>query len=274
MPWLLSILDDMSKPITIPFSARSRPLDLVRSSTARPVHGLAQSLHPTHLSVVFNMLTLSECHLKDTVWNAYAICVWPIAHQSSIHVTLAESFTPHWQVHEVVPEPINQSWKVVVDLKIPAEVGKLVAASKAINPHEHLIEFGDLAGWGGVGDLCSVGMVRLEDLAVAILVLSRADVRWEESGWRRPGAVPCVACREVVVGLVYATVHATDDCLRWASSHCARTFATANSDLPRPQAPAQPKPAQRSIFILLICGLFSQDQNDCFPIWVNINRRK
>ena len=63
--------------------------------------------------------------------------------------------------------------------------------------------------------------------------------------------MPCVACREVVVGAVCATVHATDDYLRWASSHCARTPATANGDLARPpdpaqpQALAQPKPAQR-----------------------------
>ena len=43
--------------------------------------------------------------------------------------------------------------------------------------------------------------------------------------------MPCVACREVVVGAVYATVRATDDYLQWASSHCARTSATANGDL-------------------------------------------
>ena len=48
--------------------------------------------------------------------------------------------------------------------------------------------------------------------------------------------MPCVACREVVVGLVCATVHATDDCLQWASSHSARTFVTSNGDLARPQA--------------------------------------
>ena len=56
--------------------------------------------------------------------------------------------------------------------------------------------------------------------------------------------MPCVVCREVVVGAVCATVHATDDYLRWASSHCARTPATANGDLAQPQALAQPKPAQ------------------------------
>ena len=55
--------------------------------------------------------------------------------------------------------------------------------------------------------------------------------------------MPCVACREVVVDAVYATVHATDDYLRWASSHCARTSATANGDLARPQDLAQPEPA-------------------------------
>ena len=43
--------------------------------------------------------------------------------------------------------------------------------------------------------------------------------------------MPCVVCREVVVSAVCATVHATDDYLRWASSHCARTPATANGDL-------------------------------------------
>ena len=52
--------------------------------------------------------------------------------------------------------------------------------------------------------------------------------------------MPCVVCREVVVDVVYATVHVTDDYLRWACSHCARTSATANGDL------AQPKPAQRA----------------------------
>ena len=51
--------------------------------------------------------------------------------------------------------------------------------------------------------------------------------------------MPCVACREEEVGAVYATVHATDDYLRWASSHCARTSATANSGLARPQVLAQ-----------------------------------
>ena len=49
--------------------------------------------------------------------------------------------------------------------------------------------------------------------------------------------MPCVACREVVVGAVCATVHATDDYLRWASSHCAKTPATANGDLAQPQGP-------------------------------------
>ena len=48
--------------------------------------------------------------------------------------------------------------------------------------------------------------------------------------------MPCVACREVVVDLVYAMVHATDDRLQWASSHSARISATANGDLARPQA--------------------------------------
>ena len=59
--------------------------------------------------------------------------------------------------------------------------------------------------------------------------------------------MPCVVCREVVVGTVCATVHVTDDYLRWASSHCARTPATANGDLARPPDPAlaQPKPAHR-----------------------------
>ena len=47
--------------------------------------------------------------------------------------------------------------------------------------------------------------------------------------------MPCVACREVVVDAVYAMVHATDDYLQWASSHCARTPATANGELARPR---------------------------------------
>ena len=67
--------------------------------------------------------------------------------------------------------------------------------------------------------------------------------RWDRSGWRRPGGMPCVVCREVVVGAVCATVHATDDYLRWASSHCARTPATANGD----PALAQPRPAHRGV---------------------------
>ena len=45
--------------------------------------------------------------------------------------------------------------------------------------------------------------------------------------------MPCVTCGEVVVGTLCATVHATDDYLRWATSHCARTPAPAESDLPR-----------------------------------------
>ena len=81
--------------------------------------------------------------------------------------------------------------------------------------------------------------------------------RWDRSGWRRPGGMPCVVCREVVVDAVCATVHATDDCLRWASSHCARTPATANGDLAQPPDPtlAQPKPAQRTCHR---CKLFRQ----------------
>ena len=67
--------------------------------------------------------------------------------------------------------------------------------------------------------------------------------------------MPCVACREVVVGAVCATVHATDDYLRWASSHCARTPATANGDLARPPDPAQPqaqpKPAHRTVTLVV-----------------------
>ena len=39
--------------------------------------------------------------------------------------------------------------------------------------------------------------------------------------------MPCVVCREVVVGAVCATVHATDDYLRWAP-------ATAPGPLPPP----------------------------------------
>ena len=46
--------------------------------------------------------------------------------------------------------------------------------------------------------------------------------------------MPCMVCREVVVGAVCATVHVTDDYLWWASSHCARTPATTNGDLARP----------------------------------------
>ena len=61
--------------------------------------------------------------------------------------------------------------------------------------------------------------------------------------------MPYVACREVVVDAVYARVHATDDYIRWASSHCARTSATANSDLARPQDLAQPRPAHRASLV-------------------------
>ena len=63
--------------------------------------------------------------------------------------------------------------------------------------------------------------------------------------------MPCVACREVVDAFtVYTTVHVTDDYLWWASAHCARTSATANSDLARPHDLAQPKPAHRIVLQL------------------------
>ena len=52
------------------------------------------------------------------------------------------------------------------------------------------------------------------------------------------------------VDAVYATVHATYY-LQWASSHCARTSATANGDLARPQDLAQPKPARRVVVAAL-----------------------
>ena len=75
--------------------------------------------------------------------------------------------------------------------------------------------------------------------------------------------MPCVVCREVVVDAVYATVHATDDYLRWASSHCARTPATANGDLARPPDPtlAQPKPAQRGDNLGLDGGARAKDHD-------------
>ena len=38
------------------------------------------------------------------------------------------------------------------------------------------------------------------------LDLSHYHARWDRSGWRRPGGMPCVVCREVVVGAVCATV--------------------------------------------------------------------
>ena len=47
---------------------------------------------------------------------------------------------------------------------------------------------------------------------------------------------------------VYATVHATDDYLQWASNHCAGTPATVEGDMPMlpcARGPAQPKPAHR-----------------------------
>ena len=86
-------------------------------------------------------------------------------------------------------------------------------------------------------------------------------IRWDRSGWRRPGGMPCVVCREVVVDAVCATVHATDDYLRWASSHCARTPATANGDLARPPDPtlAQPKPAHRTIRTNRTCAIIKID---------------
>ena len=60
--------------------------------------------------------------------------------------------------------------------------------------------------------------------------------------------MPCVVCREVVVDAVCTMVHAMDDYLQWASSHCARTPATANGDLARLPDPtlAQPKLAHVS----------------------------
>ena len=56
--------------------------------------------------------------------------------------------------------------------------------------------------------------------------------------------MPCVVCREVVVGVVCAMIYVTDNYLWWASSHCARTPATTDGDLAQLQALAQPKLAQ------------------------------
>ena len=53
----------------------------------------------------------------------------------------------------------------------------------------------------------------------SLLFSSEMFSRWDRTGWRRLGGMPCVACREVVVGAVCATVHVTDNYLRWASSH-------------------------------------------------------
>ena len=54
--------------------------------------------------------------------------------------------------------------------------------------------------------------------------------------------MPCVTCREVVVGALCATVHATDYLWRTAS-HCARTSATAEGDLAR----LQPNPNRHNV---------------------------
>ena len=58
--------------------------------------------------------------------------------------------------------------------------------------------------------------------------------------------MPYVACREVVVDVACATVHVTDDHLQWASSHCARTSATPNGDLTRPDCRTWPNPNQHN----------------------------
>ena len=55
-----------------------------------------------------------------------------------------------------------------------------------------------------------------------------------------------------MVDAVYSTVHTTDDYLRWASSHCARTSATVNDDLARPQDLARPKLAVSLHFLKVI----------------------
>ena len=55
--------------------------------------------------------------------------------------------------------------------------------------------------------------------------------------------MPCVACREVVVGAVHATVHATDDYVQWASSQCARTLPPPRVTCPGcPALAARPNP--------------------------------
>ncbi|KAH0835593.1 hypothetical protein J3R83DRAFT_9318 [Lanmaoa asiatica] len=171
-----------------------------RTDNAR-LRELASFLRRSHPSIVFNTLTSDDEHLKDEVRNADVICtatssekpLFPSEWVSpGTHLNLVGSFTP--QMHEVDSELIHRARKVVVDSReaCAIEAGELIAAGKANDPSESLVELGELVEKGddgkfvpvelpqdlrapdGVTIFKSVG-VGLQDVAIASLVLSHAE---------------------------------------------------------------------------------------------------
>lgn len=97
-------------------------------------------------------------------------------------------------MHEVDSGLIDRAWKVVVDSRdaCAIEAGELIAAGKAIDPRQSLIELGDLVEKGEDGRFVPVELpqnlrvpdrvtifksvgIGLQDVAIASLVLSRAE---------------------------------------------------------------------------------------------------
>ncbi|KAF8443836.1 hypothetical protein L210DRAFT_3735556 [Boletus edulis BED1] len=99
-------------------------------------------------------------------------------------------------MHEVDSELIHRAWKVVVDSRddYAIEAGELITAGKATDPNANLIKLGELVKEGVGGKFVPVELpkalreqdgvtifksvrVGLQDVAIAHLVLSRAETR-------------------------------------------------------------------------------------------------
>ncbi|KIJ67162.1 hypothetical protein HYDPIDRAFT_107876 [Hydnomerulius pinastri MD-312] len=172
-----------------------------RAGNAR-LETLLSSLRQSHPSKTFTSFTSGDEGVKNAVQRADIICtatsstepLFPTDWVSpGTHLNLVGSFTP--EMHEVDDQLINRAGKIVVDSRdaCAIEAGELIAAGKAKNPKESMIELGELVEKGdngtfvprvalteglrvpeGVTIFKSVG-VGLQDVAIASLVVSRAE---------------------------------------------------------------------------------------------------
>ncbi|KAF9221153.1 NAD(P)-binding protein [Gyrodon lividus] len=174
---------------------------IVNRTNNTRLQNLLSFLRQSHPFKTFNILTLDDEQLKDAVGNADIICTATSSSKPlfssewvspGAHLNLVGSFTPN--MHEVDSKLINRAGKVVVDSRdaCTIEAGELIAAGKAENPKESMIELGELVEKGDDGRFVPVALpgglkgpdavtifksvgVGLQDVAIASVVVSRAQ---------------------------------------------------------------------------------------------------